>query len=77
MARFDWPADGASMILLCVLALLGPERPFHLIGTTTTRYDIYRTDRTEHCFEEITLIGRTRWQDELVSMQEVDMELCR
>lgn len=65
------------MIALCVLALLGPQRPADRVGTTVTCYDIYRTDRTEHCFEEIKLLGATHWQDEIVSMQEVDMELCK
>ena len=64
------------MILLCALALLSPQRPFNVIGTETVRYDIYRTDRTEHCFEEVKLIGRTHWEDQIVSFREVEMEMC-
>ncbi len=65
------------MIVACILFLLGSNRPDHMIGKQSVRYDIYRTDRTEHCFEEIKKIGRTWMSDEIVSMREVDMEFCQ
>lgn len=64
------------IIWLCALMLTGPIRPDEMIGTEVMRYDIYRTDRTEHCFEEVRRLGRTRWQDQTF-MREVPMEFCQ
>lgn len=64
------------IIALCALVLL-PHRPSHMIGKEVTRFDIYRTDRTEHCFEEIRKLGHTWFDDETISLIEVSMENCQ
>ncbi len=64
-------------VMLCALALVSPKRPEHLVGTVVTRLNVYRDDRTEHCFEETTRVGRTWLDDELLWMREINLEECQ
>ncbi len=67
----------ATKLLMCSLALIAPKRPAHIVGQTVLRYDVYRTDKTEHCFEEAKRLGLKWTDDKLQWMMEVPMEMCR
>lgn len=61
---------------LCMIALMSPHRPPEKVGTVVTRLEVYRTDKTEHCFEEVTRLGWTWIEDEVLWSREVDHERC-
>ncbi len=62
--------------LVCFMALMSPHRPGEAVGGIVARYDIYRTDKTEHCFEQVTKLGWTWVEDEILSLREVELRRC-
>lgn len=62
--------------IVCVLALMSPHRKPENVGRVVSKFEIYRTDRTEHCFEEQKKLGWTWIEDEVLWFHEVDMDLC-
>lgn len=61
---------------LCMIALMSPHRKPEMVGTTVHKFEIYRTDRTEHCFETVKKLGWTWVEDEVLWFHEVDFKLC-
>ncbi len=62
--------------LICAIALISPHRAPNLVDKVVTKYQLYYTDRTEHCFAEVTKLGWTWVEDELIELKEVPMEMC-
>lgn len=62
--------------LIFCLSLLSPHRPEHLVGVYRTHYVVIKEYGAPHCYREIVLVGRTVWEDELVSRVEVDPKFC-
>lgn len=63
--------------LVCMLALMSPHQKPEMVGRVVSKFEVYRTDRTEHCFEEVKKLGWTWIEDETLWLREVQMEDCQ